>query len=421
MDNFEKESRKITLTLLAGQSLFSASLIITFTVGSIIAVELAGGNNQWTGVPLTLVVIGAAMIAYPIGRLMDRIGRRKGLSIGYGIGIVSMLIASYGIIIQSLFIFLLGVFGSGLTRGVVDQGRYAAAEATPTHRRAQAMSWVILGGTVGSVLGPSLIELTGSLADRAGLPTFSGPWFAAAIFFGISLALIHLLLRPDPQEIGRKLAALEEAKAAETQKTKERLYKEIIRDPNVMLATGSLIFAQVTMNVVMVVTPVHMHDHNHGLTAISLVIMGHTLGMFGLSFITGWLADKVGRAKMMLSGGLVLSAACFMAPFSTSVAWLAVALFLLGLGWNFCFVAGSTLLSDRLRPQEKGRVQGLTDTLIHISSGVSSLGSGFIFAALGFTIMSWLAIALGLIPVALVIALRSSRQRVAVLEGAATG
>ena len=174
------------------------------------------------------------------------------------------------------------------------------------------------------------------------------------------------------------------------------------------------------MVVVMVVTPVHMHDHNHALKSISLVIMAHTLGMFGLSWVTGWLVDKVGRPKMILGGGLVLSLACFMAPFSTSVLWLAVALFLLGLGWNFCFVAGSTLLSDRLRREEKGRVQGLTDTMINISSGIGNISSGLIFAALGFSAMSWLAIILGLIPVSLVIALRSSRQKVA-LEGAATG
>jgi len=420
MTNLEKASQKITLTLLAGQSLFSASLIITFTVGAIIAVELADGNSRWTGVPSALVVVGAAMIAYPMGRLMDRIGRRKGLSIGYVIGIIGMLIASYGVINQSLFIFLLGVFGLGLTRGVIDQGRYAAAEASPTRSRARAISWVVLGGTVGSILGPSIIQLTGNMSSQAGLPTLSGPWFAAALFFALSLVITHVFLRPDPQEIGRQLAELE-PRPAEPQQVGGRRYKEVLRDPNVKLATGALIFSQVTMVVVMVVTPVHMHDHNHGLSSISLVIMGHTLGMFGLSFVTGWLADKLGRPKMIFTGGLILSLACFMAPFSTSVPWLAVALFLLGLGWNFCFVAGSTLLSDRLQRAEKGRVQGLTDTMINISSGIGNLSSGLIFAALGFTAMSWLAIALGLIPVALVIGLRSSRQKVAVLEGATSG
>lgn len=411
MNHLDKLSQKITFTLLVGQSLFSASTIMIFTVSSIIAVELANNNNRWTGVPSTLVVVGAAMMAYPMGRFMDIAGRRSGLSVGYVIGIIGTLIAGAAVVNQSLPIFLLGVFLLGLTRGVLELGRYAAAEASPAHQRARAISWVVLGGTVGSIFGPSLIDLTGKLADRSGLPTLSGPWFAAAVAFVLSLIIINLFLRPDPQEIGKQLDALE-PKPADPSQSLGRLYTDIIRDPNIKLATGALIFAQVAMVMVMVVTPVHMHGHNHALSAISLVIMAHTLGMFGLSFVTGWLADRLGRAKMILAGGVVLSVSCFMAPFSTGTAWLALALFLLGLGWNFCFVAGSTLLSDVLRASERGRVQGLTDTMVNIASGVGNLSSGFIFAALGFTFMSWLTILVGLVPIALVLIYRGAGQKV---------
>jgi MFS family permease len=411
MDNLEKLSRKITLTLLAEQSLFSAAMILALTVASIIAVQLTDDNARWTGVPTALVVVGAAVMAYPIGRLMDRKGRRLGLSIGNIVGLISMLVAGVGVIQQSLLIFLLGIFGLGLTRGVIDQGRYAAAEASPLRWRARAISWVVLGGTFGSVLGPSLIKATTDLAENNGLPALSGPWFVGALFFGLSLVLIQLLLRPDPQLIGQRLASLEPT-SGDGRQLEGRPYRKVIRDPNIQLATGTLIFAQVTMIVVMVVTPVHMHEKNHALEAISVVIMAHTLGMFGLSFVTGWLADKVGRARVIVFGGLILSLACFMAPFSHSVVWLAVALFFLGLGWNFCFVSGSALLSDVLRAEERGRVQGLTDTMINISSGLGSLGSGLVFAAFGFALMSWLTILLGLIPVAAVILLRGSRQKV---------
>jgi MFS family permease len=411
MENLERNSRKITITLLVGQSLFAASTIMTFTVGSIIAVELAGGDNQWTGVPSALVVVGAALIAYPIGRLMDRSGRRVGLSVGYLIGIVSALMAGVAVINESLPIFLLGMLGMGLTRGVIEQGRYAAAEASPAKQRARAISWVVLGGTAGSVLGPGLIEFTGNIANQLALPTLSGPWFLATFFFVLSLLIVHLFLRPDPQVIGRQWADLEPEPVVPLP-GQGRPYKEIIRDPNAQLATGALIFGQATMVLVMVVTPVHMHNHHHALASISLVIMGHTLGMFGLSFFTGWLADKLGRSKVIFLGGLILSLACLMAPFSEGVAWLAVALFLLGLGWNFCFVSGSTLLSDILRAEERGRIQGLTDTMTNIVSGFANLGSGLIFAVFGFTTMSWLTILIGLIPVALVIWSRAARRKI---------
>ncbi len=419
MTNLEKSSQKITLALLASQSLFSAAIIITFTIAAIIAVELAGNNNRWTGVPSTLVVVGAAMVAYPMGYFMDKAGRRIGLSIGYLFGVAGALVAGYAVILQSLPIFLAGIFGLGLTKGVIDMARYAAAEANPTHRRARAMGWVILAGTVGSILGPGLIEATGNMANRVDLPTLSGPWFAAALFFALSLVIIHLFLRPDPQVIGRQLAALEPATDRQTE-TGGRAYREILRDPNAKLATGAIIFSQLAMVVVMTVTPVHMHDNRHALGAISWVIMAHTLGMFGLSFVTGWLADKIGRARVILIGGLILTVACLTAPYSNSVAWLAMALFLLGLGWNLCFVAGSTLLSDLLQPEEKGRVQGLTDTLMNVASGGGSIGGGLIFAALGFTVTSLLTIFIGLAPVALVIFLRPPQQEV-VLEGVSSG
>jgi MFS family permease len=142
--------------------------------------------------------------------------------------------------------------------------------------------------------------------------------------------------------------------------------------------------------------------------------------MFGLSFPVGWLVDRLGRTKMITIGSLILIAACLMAPLSTEVYWLIITLFLLGLGWNCCFVAGSTLLADVLRPHEKGRVQGLTDAVVNVASGVGSLGGGFMFAAVGFTTMSWLGLAVALLPLMLVIFLRSARSKIAV-SGTVTG
>ena len=411
MKDLEKLGQKITFTLLAGQSLFSAAMIMAFTIMSITAVQLANDNTRWAGVPSTLVVIGAAMIAYPIGRLMDKVGRRIGLSIGYVLGITSSLVAGFGVINESLPIFLAAVFGLGLTRGVLSQGRYAAAEASPPRQRARAISLVVLGGTVGSVFGPVLIDSAGNLADRAGLPTLSGPWFVAVCLFGLALLLINLFLRPDPTTIGRRLAALE-PQPDRQQDAAARSYREIFRDPRTKIATGSLIFGQLAMGMVMTMTPVHMDHHHHNLAAISWVFMAHTLGMFGFSFLSGWLADKLGRTTIILIGGLILALSGFLAPLSNSVPWLIVSLFLLGLGWNFCFVAGSALLSDVLKSQERGRVQGLTETMTNAVSGVGSTGSGLIFAAFSYLTLSWLTILIGLVPVILVILLRASQQKV---------
>ena len=399
MSDLAKTGQKITLALLASQSLFSAALIISFTVSSIIVVELAGGNKQWAGVPGTMLLLGAAAAAYPMGRFMDRFGRRPGLSIGLLFGLAAALLAAWAVITQSLGLFLLSVVGMGLSRGSNDLGRYAAAEANPLQQRARALSLVVLGGTFGSIAGPLFVDWSGRFAAQAGLPLFSGPWLAAALFSLLALLVIHFFLRPDPQTIGRELAALEPATPVD--QSRSRPYRQIWSDPRTKVATGAMICGQLAMVTVMTITPVHMHGHHHSLASISWVIMAHTLGMFGLSFMTGWLVDRSGQLKIIFAGGLQLVAACLLAPLWNNVVWLAVALFLLGLGWNFCFVAGSALLTAVLRPSEKGRTQGLTDAMVNVASGVGSVGSGLIFAALGFWVMSWLSIVIAVIPLLL--------------------
>jgi MFS family permease len=419
MTNLEKSSKKITATLVATQSLFSASFIMVFTIGSIIAVELAGGNSQWTGVPSTLVLVGAAAIAYPIGRLMDRAGRRPGLMLGYVFGILGTGIAGLAVIKETLPLFLLGVLLIGLAKGANDLGRYAAAEANVPRKRARAISLIVLAGTVGSITGPGMIKWTGSLVERIGLPELSGPWFLAAVLLGLALLLVNFFLRPDPQQIARQLAAQEPTPTLLSQVG--RSFQEILSgDHRAKIAVSSMVFGQLTMVLVMTITPVHMHGHQHDVADISWVIMAHTLGMFGLSFLVGWLVDRLGRMKMITAGGVILIVSCLLAPLSTEVFWLMLALFLLGLGWNCCFVAGSTLLTDVLRPHEKGKIQGLADVVVNVASGVGSLGGGLMFAVIGYTTMSWIGLSVALIPLFLVFFLRTTRSEVT-LEGTVTG
>jgi MFS family permease len=161
------------------------------------------------------------------------------------------------------------------------------------------------------------------------------------------------------------------------------------------------VFSQLAMVTVMIITPVHMNGHNQSLGDISWVLMAHTIGMTGFSFATGWLTDRAGRPIVILLGGVVLSAACIIAPLQTNLPWLAFSLFLLGLGWNFCMVASSSLLDDTLSLAEKGVGQGTADALVKIASGVASLGSGVIFAAQGFAFTSWLTIMFAVLPAVL--------------------
>jgi MFS family permease len=168
----------------------------------------------------------------------------------------------------------------------------------------------------------------------------------------------------------------------------------------------SMVFAQVTMVMLMVITALHMQHHHHSLGSISFVVSSHVVGMYAFSVVSGRLADRIGRLPVILVGATTLVAACVTAPLSPALVPLSLALFLLGLGWNFCYVGGSSLLSDHLRPAERARTQGVNDLLIASVSACGSVTSGLVFSALGYAVVGLLGAAGALVPLALALWLR---------------
>jgi MFS family permease len=159
--------------------------------------------------------------------------------------------------------------------------------------------------------------------------------------------------------------------------------------------------SQMVMVMVMVITTPYMVMHQHTLTDLSLVISAHTFGMFAFSFVSGRLTDRWGRGWVILTGAGMLALACALAPLSPGVLPLSAILFLLGLGWNFCFVGGSTLLSDQLSPTERAKTQGVNDLLIGLATAAASLGSGLMFAFTSYAVMGVVGVVLSLVPLAL--------------------
>jgi MFS family permease len=166
------------------------------------------------------------------------------------------------------------------------------------------------------------------------------------------------------------------------------------------------------MVLVMSVTSVHMDLNGHSLDAISLVIGAHTLGMFGLSMVTGSIADRFGRPQTIVVGALLLIVGSLIAPLSLQTVWLALGLFLVGVGWNLCYIAGSSLLADSITPSERGRVQGASDLLVNLGSAAGSLSSGVILAATGYTVLCILAALFSLVPLAVALTRMQAVRRV---------
>lgn len=397
-----KIGQRIAQILFITQSLGSAALIATVTVNPIIGAKL-GGSDVLTGVPGTLLLIGAAVASYPAGILMQRVGRRPGLALGFFVGSLGMCIGGYAIIIQSFAIFLLGLLLIGAARGAVDQSRYAAADANLPENRARAISTVVFAGTVGAVGGPLMVAPLGDLVKTLfGVDMLAGPMLGSAVLFLIAGMLIITLLRPDPRDVGQIIT--EALKRDDDLPVAEaRALGVIARLPGVQLAALSMLVGQAIMVLVMTVTALHMNNNKHTLYDISLVIMAHTLGMYGLSFVTGTIADRFGRPAVVSIGALILIAGCIVAPLSIDVLPLAIGLFLVGLGWNMCYIGGSSLLADNLAPNERGRYQGAVELTVNLSSAVSSLSSGFIIASLGFTMLCIIAGVLTCIPLVMAV------------------
>jgi MFS family permease len=308
------------------------------------------------------------------------------------VGVLGASLASLFVVRHSFRGFILGLALMGAANSALQLARFMAGEVHRMEERGRAISTVVLGGTVGAVLGPALVAPMSALATSLGGPPLAGPYAASAGFFSLGAVLVVVLLWPDPRDLAREvhLSSAVEAPA-------RRTVSEILRDRGVRIAGLTMAIAQVVMVMLMVITSLHMSHHHHELSSIAAVMSSHVFGMYAFSVVSGRLADKWGRGPLIGVGALVLVVSCLTATLSTEVAPLAFALFLLGLGWNFCYVGGSTLLSDCLSQAERARIQSVNDFVLTTLAGTGSALSGLVFSSLGYAMMGYLSAAVSLI------------------------
>jgi MFS family permease len=329
---------------------------------------------------------------------MDSIGRRGGLVSGLFLGLLGAGIAAWAVASSFMWGFLAALFMMGIANAAIVLGRFVAAEVHPPFERGRAISNVVVGGTVGAIVGPLLVAPSGEFVNRYGLDELTGPYLASLVLFFLAVLVIGFGLKPDPGALGKAIARLyPEPSLAQNE---SRSLPQIFRQPRVFIAVLTMVIGQMVMVMVMVITALHMSDHQHNLGQVSLVISAHTVGMFAFSIVSGQLADRWGRGPVILIGAATLLLSCLAAPLSPDVLPLAISLFLLGFGWNFCFVGGSTLLADQLSPAERARTQGFNDLLVGLASATASLSSGLIFAAVGFGTMAMIGAAFSIVPLA---------------------
>ncbi len=386
--------RRLTTVLFAGQSIASLGMTAAVTVGSIAAAHLTG-STSFAGAPTTMYVLGTALGAFPAGKLMDRFGRRTGLTLGFLVGVLGAGLGVLAFIAFAPFALFFAHAFMGISRGALDQGRFAAADMVTQEQRARAVSWVVLGGAAGGILGPLAVSPASHFATLLGLDTLAGPYLIGTFIFALGSLLLFTLLRPDPRDIARALAIAAPKDA--TDELPARSFRQALRGTKTQTAVAAMILGQVVMTTVMVMTPLHMTEHlHHTLDDVSIVIAAHVTGMYLTSFFTGRIADRVGHAKTILLGAALLIMACLLAPFANETPRLAFALFVLGAGWNFCYVAGSSLLTDSIRVNERGHIQGSNDLLVGLVAATGSLLGGFFFEQIGYVGIALAGITLAL-------------------------
>jgi MFS family permease len=357
-------------------------------------IELTGSRAAG-GTPGAAALVGTAAGSAVLSAVMARRGRRSGLRLGYTLGLVGAVTA-VAATVGSLFLpFVLAMFFIGVGHSANQLSRFAVSDMHPGDQKASALSWIVWAGTIGAVLGPSLLRAGEPIAHGLALPGLTGSLLFTLLLYGCALACVTLVTDPsaiaDHDTVGSQPIQSVSSLASRW------------RSPQVRLALAVMVTGQVAMILVMTMTPLHVQEHGHGLTAVGAVMTSHFVGMFALAPVIGRFVGRRGAVPAVLVGLPLLalgSAAAALSPPSSSVL-LGASLLVVGLGWSFGFIAGSALLAHGMSYVERVRLQGNVDAVVWSASAVAGVSSGILLSTWGFVGLCLLAAALVLAPVAL--------------------
>jgi MFS family permease len=382
--DIERHRSRALGTYFTAAALTSIAYIATFTVASIAAPEMTGsaGSSGW---PSAIAVAGTALAASLLSSVMARRGRRAGIVLGLIVAVAGGALAIVAVMAASLILLIVSSALVGFGNAAMNLSRYAAADLYPVDRRAGALGFVVWGSTIGAVVGPNLVGPAGALAPSIGLLPLAGGFAMAFVFLLAALAVASLGPRaPIQPHLDEPTRAVGQAATPQ-----RRLLAELVRKPVGRTALIALVTSQLVMTLVMTMTPYHLHAEGHGLETVGLVISAHTLGMFAFSPLSGRLTDRFGANAMILAGFSVLAAAGVLAAaIPDSGVGLATPMFLLGVGWNLGFVAGSSLLASEAPLGDRARLQGATDAVVWATAAVASFSSGYVVANASYAFLA---------------------------------
>ncbi len=367
-------AKKNVALLSACQGLLLTNNSILIATNGLAGYALAN-DKAFATLPVSAYIVGAALTTMPASLLMRRLGRRVGFALGAVFGIVGALICAYAAFAHDFWLLCAGALVLGIYNATGQYYRFAAADSASIDFKSKAISLVLAGGIAGGILGPETSKIFKDLFAQA---VFAGSYLSLGVFCLLAIGLVSLIDIPpltlaEQKESGRPLSV-------------------IARQPAFIVAVLSAIIGYGVMNLLMVATPLAMMACQHPFSDAAFVIQWHVIAMFAPSFFTGTLIKRYGVINVMLAG-VVLNLGCIgVALAGLAVANFWMAMVLLGVGWNFMFVGGTTLLTECHAPSERAKAQGANDLAIFITMAVTSLSSGLLFTLQGWKLMNQLAV-----------------------------
>lgn len=366
------QSQYRTVFLLAVAQALANSCMSVFMTVSALTGQMLAADPRLATLPIGLQFVVTMGATIPVAHLMRVLGRRNAFFIGSLVGAAGGALAMASIYQNSFVLFCVGNAIMGVSNASALHLRFAAAEVSDDAFRPKAISLVLAGGIVAAVIGPRLATI--------GTDLFAPFTFAGAFLF---VALLSLAMIPPLMPVRFPLPTEEEISGP------RRPILEIFRQPTAVAAVFAAVFGYSTMIFIMTATPLAMKFCGFGIGDTATVLSFHILGMFAPSFVTGHIIRRFGERKVLLAG-----AACMIATVAIGLAgidilhfWLA--LVLLGLGWNFLFVGGTSLLTRCYRPAERAKVQGANDFLTFTGVAICSLIAGAVEQSWGWNAVLW--------------------------------
>jgi len=390
--------RNVAILAICLALMMSATSLVIIT-SALVGVILAP-NRVWATVPLACMFIGSLSCAFPASLLMKRIGRRAGFSVGLAFALIGAVIATLGLLERSFFLFCVGSLLIGLFNGFGQFYRFAAADVASEAYRSRAISWVMAGGVVAAFVGPNLANWSQHLIVGT---RFAGSYASLVVLYLLSLSLIAWIRIPKP--------------SAEERSRVGRPLSQIAIQPVFVVAALSAVAAYSVMNLIMTSTPLAMDSYGHDFEQTAWVIQWHILGMFAPSFVTGHLIQRFSATRVMIVGTFLLGLCVVVNLHGQSIPHFWLALVLLGLGWNFLFIGGTTLVTEAYMPAEKAKTQGLNDFLVFGMVALTALTSGVLHQWLGWLTLNIVVVPMIVVALIAVIWLDRVRSRVLAPSG----